>query len=71
LVLEREVVEDEHGPALVQVTVAIDRVEQQRVQPPHEARALGERHQFALQFRGSGDQIADGGVVCYGPTANW
>jgi hypothetical protein len=56
-VLQREVVNGEHGRALVQVAVAIGGVAQQPGQPTGEARALGERHQLALQFRSAGDQI--------------
>jgi hypothetical protein len=51
------VVNGEHGRALVQVAVAIGGVAQQPGQPTGEARALGERHQLALQFRSAGDQI--------------
>ncbi|WP_010694363.1 hypothetical protein [Saccharopolyspora spinosa] len=40
-VLQREAVDGEDGPALVENAVAIGRLEQHRVQPPCEARAFG------------------------------
>ncbi|WP_190824637.1 hypothetical protein [Saccharopolyspora pogona] len=65
-VLQREAVDGEDGPALVENAVAIGRLEQHRVQPPREARALGERHELTLEVPSAGNQITDRDIAVYG-----
>jgi len=62
-VLQREVVGGEHGRALVQAAVTTGGVDHHRVQPPREARALGERHEFAIEIRGTADEVVNRGVA--------
>lgn len=62
-VLEREPVDGVHRSGLVQVAEVIRGIAQQHVQRLPEARALGERHELALQVPGPVEQIPDRSVA--------